>query len=490
MLFSSFIFIFIFLPSTLFIFYALKYFNYKQSAKIILIAASFTFYGYFKIDYLPILISSIIINYYLAKEVYINKFVMGGGRYNKILLILGLIFNIGLLIAFKYTDFLLDNFNAFSQLINLNFDIPLPHILLPLALSFITFQQISFLLDCYNAKNKNDVSVDFIDYCLFVSFFPQLIAGPIVYHKEMMPQFSAILKDKNLIIYENIAKGIFIFSIGLFKKVCIADSLAKWVNSGFSIVESGFELDFIHSWATSLGYTFQLYFDFSGYCDMAIGLALLFSIKLPINFYSPYKSENITDFWRKWHITLGRFFKQYLYIPLGGNRISTAITLRNLFIVAFISGVWHGAGFGFIIWGILHGFALVIHRIYRNIFNNVPNNAVYKALCVFITFNFVNIAWIFFRSENLNGAFILLKGMFSTPKVNEVIYSLYHIDVIGNIFFIAISFIIVFNFKNSIELLNSFKQSILSSLLAAIMIYISILTINASTEVRFLYFNF
>ncbi len=487
MLFSSFTFIFIFLPSVLFLFYIVRNLNYKQSAKIILIIASFIFYGYFKIDYVLILLSSIIINYFLIKEIYTNKFIIGmDNRYNKIYLLLGLIFNIGLLVSFKYVDFLLENFNIFAKLTNLDFDIPLPHILLPLALSFITFQQISFLIDCYNAKDKNEISINFIDYCLFVSFFPQLIAGPIVYHKEMMPQFHTMLNN-NSMIYKNIAKGIFIFSIGLFKKVCIADSLSKWVNSGFDIVESGFELTFIHSWTTSLGYTFQLYFDFSGYCDMAIGLALLFSIKLPINFNSPYKATNIADFWRRWHITLGRFLKQYLYIPLGGNKINNIITLRNLFVVAFISGIWHGAGFGFIIWGILHGFALVTHRIYRNIFKNTPNSIVYKMLCIFITFNFVNISWIFFRSENISGALLLLKGMFNISNINN---SLNNTDITINIVFITISSFIVFTFKNSINLLSNFKPNAKFLIASFIMIYVSVIVLGINKTTRFLYFNF
>ncbi|MCW1729763.1 hypothetical protein OLX76_08915 [Campylobacter jejuni] len=263
----------------------------------------------------------------------------------------------------------MENFNLFSKLAHLDFNIPLPHILLPLGISFFTFQQIAFLVDCYKKSNIEDLlenkKVDFIDYCLFISFFPQLIAGPIVHHKEMMPQFHSLLnKEKALIDWKLIAKGLFIFSIGLFKKVYIADSFASWANAGFTVVQNGNFLNIFEAWATSLSYTFQLYFDFSGYCDMAIGLALFFGIALPVNFNSPYKALNIADFWRKWHITLGRFLKDYLYIPLGGNRFGKFINLRNLFIVAFLSGVWHGAGWGFVIWGILHAIAMISHRIY------------------------------------------------------------------------------------------------------------------------------
>ena len=401
------------------------------------------------------------------------------------------------------------NFNLFSDLIHLNFNIPLPHILLPLALSFVTFQQIAFLCDCYNAKNKDDISIDFIDYALFILFFPQLIAGPIVHHREMMPQFSKILKNKSLIAYEYMAKGLFIFSIGLFKKVCIADSFAKWADTGFGVVESGYSLNTIESWATSLSYTFQLYFDFSGYCDMAIGLGLLFGIMLPANFNSPYKALNITDFWRRWHITLGRFLKNYLYIPLGGNKnnkyrndkncmfINKILTLRNLFIVAFISGIWHGAGYGFVIWGILHGIAMITHRTYRFILESKNltkakflQSRFYKLLCLFITFNFVNIAWIFFRSENVGGAIRLLEGMINPLDTNQITKAINNINMIGNMTFIIVAFIIVFAFKNSIDLINDFKPKLKILIASSMMFYISIFTISMSKITKFLYFNF
>ena len=464
--------------------------------------------------------------------------------------IVGIIFNLSLLGFFKYTDFLLENFNAFFKLTHFDFDIPLPHILLPLALSFVTFQQIAFLFDCYKrAKGElsENLNMDFIDYALFISFFPQLIAGPIVHHREMMPQFAALgsansprsdifchteplgevskkktindsqiakidsslhasrcaLKNDNKVInYEFLAKGIFIFSIGLFKKVFIADSFAKWANAGFSVVEKGEFLNIVESWATSLSYTFQLYFDFSGYCDMAIGLALMFGIILPLNFDSPYKSTNIAEFWRRWHITLGRFFKECLYIPLGGNRVGKIVNLRNLFIVAFLSGVWHGAGFGFIIWGILHGVAMVIQRIYGWILESftkpiAPRHTersevskkhnkrfvdsslhasrfaqndnklhftqtrFYKILCWLITFNFINIAWIFFRSENLSGALNLIKGMFGGANVEiphkwSKIFSTLQGGTNEIIIWIVCAFIVCLALKNSVEMLNNF----------------------------------
>lgn len=274
MIFSSYEFIFIFLPITLIIFYVLKKTNHINLAKIFLVLASLFFYAFWKVEYVFILLFSMFVNYNFANLLLKNTNLRGG------VLWLGVIFNITLLGFFKYSDFLLENFNTFSKLANLNFNIPLPHILLPLAISFFTFQQIAFLVDCYkkdnieDLKDKNGYKINIIDYSLFITFFPQLIAGPIVHHKEMMPQFHTLLTDKTSINWENMAKGLFIFSIGFFKKIYIADSFAKWANAGFTIVENDGFLNIIAAWFVSFSYTFQLYFDFSGYCDMAIGLGL------------------------------------------------------------------------------------------------------------------------------------------------------------------------------------------------------------------------
>ncbi len=233
---------------------------------------------------------------------------MGGAKSNKnrfskkTILTFGIIANLSLLGYFKYMDFFIENFN-----LAFNTQADLLHLALPLAISFFTFQQISYLVDSYRQETKE---YDFLNYALFVTFFPQLIAGPIVHHKEMMPQFAKI--RNKVINYQNISIGIFIFSIGLFKKVVIADTFAVWATAGFDTAST---LNLFEAWATSLSYTFQLYFDFSGYTDMAIGLAFLFNIKLPINFNSPYKATNIQDFWRRWHMTLSRFLKDYSISP-------------------------------------------------------------------------------------------------------------------------------------------------------------------------------
>ncbi len=500
MVFSSYEFIFIFLPITLIIFYILKACNYLSLAKFFLVCSSLFFYAFWKFEYLFILLSSMLVNFFLA-----NAILKKENQTKQILFFLGIAFNLLLLGFFKYTDFLLENFNTFSQIIKLDFNIPLPHILLPLAISFFTFQQIAFLVDCYKRKNiedlkvKNLYKIDLLDYSLFITFFPQLIAGPIVHHKEMMPQFHILSKEKSLINWEYVAKGLFIFSIGLFKKVFIADSFAVWANAGFKLAENGGVLNIFEAWGASLAYTFQLYFDFSGYCDMAIGLGLFFGVILPINFNSPYKALNIADFWRRWHITLGKFLRDYLYIPLGGNRVGRIVNLRNLFLVALLSGIWHGAGWGFIIWGILHATAMVIHRIYSFWSNGKKflNSKIYKIFAWFITFNFINIAWVFFRSENLSGAISILKAMFGITWVELPIK--WHLTrallerIQGSnetLFFTIIAFILCLYCNNSIQMLNNFKPNIKNSIITMLLLYIAILTLVSVPYTEFIYFNF
>lgn len=531
MVFSSFTFLFGFLPLMLCVFYVLRYFKQDLFAKISLVFGSLFFYGFWNPSYLFLLLGSIGVNFLIGKQILVR----GGGQNNpylesspfvknpKVYLVLGILFNLSLLGFFKYADFFLENFNLFAQLLKLDLNIPLPHILLPLAISFFTFQQIAFLVDCYRKIDISDLQeeskeLNFLDYCLFVCFFPQLIAGPIVHHKEMMPQFHLLfLKAMDSKVWENLAKGLFIFSIGFFKKVFIADSFAKWANAGFKVVENGGILNIFESWATSLSYTFQLYFDFSGYCDMAIGLGLFFGIMLPINFNSPYKSLNISEFWRRWHITLGRFLKDYLYIPLGGNRnakycsfkhydfINKILTLRNLFLVAILSGIWHGAGWGFIIWGVLHGSAMCAHRIYGFTLERFQlqkksflQSRIYKVFCWILTFNFLNITWIFFRSENVQGAIQLLKGMFGITWV-ELPYHFYSrmkstLEQIGGanttIFFIILALVVCLRVGNSVKRLEEFKPNLYNTILASIFFYFSLFTLASTPYTEFIYFNF
>ncbi len=386
MLFNSYEFIFLFLPIVFVGYFLLLSKRLIVASKAWLVAGSLFFYSYWNLLYLPLILLSIFVNYAIGIRLVRTS-------NSKATLIAGIAFNLALLGYFKYTNFFLTNFNTIfdSQL-------PLPAIALPLAISFFTFQQIAFLVDSYRGECKE---YDLLSYMLFVTFFPQLIAGPIVHHQEIMPQFSN--KQNFIRNYKNIATGILLFSIGLFKKTVIADGLAPIANIGFDEAPI---LNFFEAWATSLSYTLQLYFDFSGYTDMAIGAALLFNIKLPTNFNSPYKASNIQEFWRRWHITLSRFLKDYLYVPLGGNRVGRFRGYLNLLSVFILGGLWHGASWMFVIWGALHGIATIIHRIYNHL-----GFKMYGWLAWLITFNFINVAWIFFRAKELEDALKVLRGM-------------------------------------------------------------------------------
>jgi len=460
MLFNSYEFIFIFLPITFFIYFYLNSKRFTEASKGFLVFSSLFFYSWWNIAYLPIILASMLFNYIVGN--YLSR------NHNKKFLTFGVIFNISLLGYFKYTDFFIENFNlVFST------DMELLHLALPLAISFFTFQQISYLVDSYRGETKE---YNFLNYALFVTFFPQLIAGPIVHHKEMMPQF---IKSKNKIInYKNISLGLFIFSIGLFKKVVIADSFAIWATSGF---DGSANLNLFEAWATSLSYTFQLYFDFTGYTDMAIGLALLFNIKLPINFNNPYKATNIQDFWRRWHITLSRFLKDYIYIPLGGNRKGEFRTYSNLFATFLIAGIWHGAGWTFIFWGFLHGMTLVIHRAWSKL--RFKMNIV---LAWFITFNFINISWIFFRAKEWDDAIRVLQGMFSLQELS--IYQEYINNESIDFIYLILSILLLLSSRISSYNLVSNKINIYNTIITALMFTISILSIHRISE--FLYFNF
>ena len=483
MLFNSYEFLFLFLPITLFIFFYLSSRRFIKLRQFFLVVSSLFFYGWWKPIYLPILIVSILINFYIGKNLLIEdkKFP------KKLFLIAGLFFNILLLGYFKYTNFFIENLNF---IFGSNLD--LLKITLPLAISFFTFQQIAYLIDCYQMKTKD---YDLLNYFVFVSFFPQLIAGPIVHHKEMMPQFS---NTNNQININNIVLGIFIFAIGLFKKVVLADKFAVWSNAGF---ENSSLLTFFEAWGSSISFTFQLYFDFSGYTDMAIGIALLFNIMLPLNFNSPYKAKNIQEFWKKWHITLSRFLKDYIYIPLGGNRKGVNSTYRNLMATFIIGGFWHGAEWNFIFWGFLHGFAIIIYRAWAKL-----GIQINKYLAWLITFNFINITWIFFRAKDLNDAIRILRGMIGFEGIklpyflskNFTILNDYGVqsgDFLSNIdgnyntiYWILIGFIIVLIFENSNKLLLKFKLTLNSAIFIFILYISSLLHLNEFSE--FLYFNF
>jgi alginate O-acetyltransferase complex protein AlgI len=403
------------------------------------------------------------------------------------LLIIGVASNVLLLGYFKYADFFILNINF-----ALTSKFPLLDIGLPLGISFFTFTQIAYLVDSYRGNVKE---YDFLNYALFVTFFPHLLAGPIIHHKEMMPQFSNY-RNKS-IHYTNISNGLFLFSIGLFKKVIIADPLGVWATNGFDHIQA---LSFIEAWATSLSYTFQLYYDFSAYTDMAIGGALFFNIKLPINFNSPYRATNIQDFWRRWHITLSRFLRDYVYIPLGGNRKGGALTGANLMATFVIGGIWHGAGWTFIFWGFLHGVAIVIHRIWRQ-FNFELN----QVIAWILTFNFVNLGWIFFRAREWKDAIKVLKGMFGFEgivlphKIESLLGGLSlqgvrfgdPLVVIGatNMIYIqlAMALGIALMLKSS-QFSLKLRTSFIGMMFSAVIFFVALTYMGGASE--FLYFNF
>ena len=468
MLFNSYAFIFAFLPITFYIYFYLNHKRLTEASKSFLVFSSLFFYSWWNIAYLPIILSSMLFNYIIGNT--LNKSKKDRARFSKkSLLVFGIVANLTLLGYFKYSDFFIENFNLiFSS------DAQLLHLALPLAISFFTFQQISYLVDSYKEETKE---YDFLNYALFVTFFPQLIAGPIVHHKEMMPQFA---KTKNKIRnHRNIAIGLFIFSIGLFKKVVIADTFAVWATDGFDVATT---LNLVEAWTTSLSYTFQLYFDFSGYTDMAIGAALLFNIKLPINFNSPYKATSIQDFWRRWHMTLSRFLKEYIYIPLGGNRKGEFRTYNNLLATFIIGGIWHGAGWTFVFWGFLHGIALVINRVWSKL-----GFRLWSWFAWLLTFNFVNIAWVFFRAKEWDDAVRVLTAMFNFSHLDL------NIDPL-QISYITLFLTIIF-FKNSneiskIKFSKTIRLAITAFLFTVSILQLTNIMVQADKVSEFLYFNF
>jgi len=485
MLFNSYEYIFFFLPITFFIYFFLLNKRLVTGAKGFLVFASLFFYSWWNPIYLPIILVSMLFNYMIGE-------ILGRDGENKRvnrkwILTFGVLSNIALLGYFKYADFFIENFNYIS-----GENVGLYHLALPLGISFFTFQQISYLVDSYR---KETAEYDFLNYALFVTFFPQLIAGPIVHHKEMMPQFASkwnLVKN-----YRNIATGLFIFSMGLFKKVVIADAFAVWATSGFDHAAT---LNMLEAWATSLSYTFQLYFDFSGYTDMAIGAALLFNIKIPQNFDSPYKAKDIQDFWRRWHITLSRFLRDYIYIPLGGNRASEPRIYTNLMITFILGGLWHGAGWTFVFWGFLHGLALVVHRIWKKL--GFTMNSI---LAWFITFNFINIGWVFFRAKEWDDAIKVLKGMFFGEFMlpDKYVTQLSFLNEFGvtfgrvfeqingkdkTVYFLVGGFIFINWFKNSSFFTSNFKPTKYYMLLFITTSLYAVLNIHKLSE--FLYFNF
>ncbi len=412
MLFNSYPFIFIFLPLVTFIFFQIsRYSNIFASAW--LVSASLFFYGWWNPNYLILLLSSIIVNYSLG--VWLIRVLRNSGKCtkSKSILIIGLVFDLSLLGYYKYTNFFINNLNVLTGL-----DWKVNNIILPLGISFFTFTQIAFLVDAYRGEVKG---YNFIHYLLFITYFPHLIAGPIIHHKEMIPQFENSNTYK--FNYQNLAVGLTVFFMGLFKKTVLADGIAPHAVVVYSIADSGQILTFLEAWLGAFCYAFQLYFDFSGYSDMAIGCSLFLGIRLPLNFHSPYKSVNIIEFWRRWHMTLSQFLRDYLYIPLGGNRYGIIWQYVNLLITMTLGGVWHGAGWNYLLWGVLHGMFLTVNHLWQNIRISMGHDlkhstAIGRLLgCILTVFAFV-FSLALFRTKDLNSAEIMVEGMLALNGVS------------------------------------------------------------------------
>ena len=404
MLFNSLEFVFGFVPITFLGFFLAGRIFGPRYAIGWLVLASLVFYGWFHLSYLLLLLFSLAFNYSAGWWLGESQQTEGTQR-RRLVLSASIGVNLALIGYFKYMNFFVD---TVSTVLGKSWSVG--EVLLPIGISFFTFQQIAYLVDRYQEPTRNP---DFLDYSLFISFFPQLVAGPIVHHKDVLPQF----RDERIFRFNSAVffSGLTVFFLGLFKKVVLADQFAVYADRGFNAAADGTVLTFFEAWGASLSYTFQLYFDFSGYSDMALGLAGMVGIQLPLNFFSPYKATSIIDFWRRWHMTLSRFLRDYLYIPLGGNRHGPLERYRNLFITMLLGGLWHGAGWTFVLWGALHGLYLIANHAWIALMSLLPGRGpsgpLYDAFGWCLTFAAVVIGWVFFRAADLPSALLLLEGM-------------------------------------------------------------------------------
>lgn len=463
-------------------------------AKVWLVVMSLWFYGSFRQEYLLILMGSAVFNYAVVCGMLKAK--TGKRNLEKGILALGITGNLGLLAYFKYVNFFIDNVNDV-----IGGELPLLHVILPIGISFITFQQISFLVDYYRGEIKN---CGFLDYMLYITYFPKLVEGPIVTYAEMLPRFQQIGKEH--FHTERFMKGLCLFIFGMLKKVILADTFGGAVNYGYS------NLDIMHgsdAVLLILFYTLQLYFDFSGYCDMAMGVSRMFGIDLALNFNSPYKARNIVDFWKRWHITLNRFFTKYVYIPLGGNRRGPLKMYRNLVIVFLLSGLWHGAGWNFLLWGILHGLLYVLTRIWqRSRQERTTARKGMGAAGTVLTFLYVSVAWVYFRADSVaqgsellrlavSGDFVRvnrnLAGYFNREEFWYVLKVL-RLDgwEFGHYILMfamtAFSLLLVFFGRNSVQAAERMKPKVWSAAVMAGLFLWCVLTFSNISN--FLYFNF
>ncbi len=511
MLFNSYTFIFIFLPTALISFYILTNFTRNTFRVDFLIIISLLFYSWWNINYLFLLIFSIILNFLIGNYLIQNS--------NKLKLFFGIFTNLLILGYYKYTNFFIENINVIFDKNHI-----IETIILPLGISYFTFQQITYLVDCYLGKVSDQ---NLRRYFLYVCFFPQIVTGPIVRYGFLMPQIKNKISKNFDINHLNV--GITTFAVGLFKKVVLADNLALYVNPYFSSVESGIPLNFFDAWVGAIGYAFQIYFDFSGYTDMALGIALMFGFILPINFFSPFKAKNISEFWICWHITLSNLVRNYLYFPLSiyFSRLSGIKNfgfakefLLSLMVPTLISfaliGLWHGAGWNFILFGVINGFYIIIFNLWKNLKNyhlKDQKNNFKDFFAQLITFLSVVLALIVFRSNSIESSLEYFKAIFGFGKLDLI--DLFQVGLFASqpyhgIFWLIISFIIIFLFPNTQEFLfrnikNEFnnenllrkrksfinikwKPNVLWSIFTVLILITSILFLNRESE--FIYLQF
>ncbi len=499
MLFNSYEFLLIYLPLTVGGFFALSAARYFRSAATWLALASIVFYGYWSPSHVALLLASITTNFLAARSILYCRTTRNVMLPLRILTI-AVVANLGVLGYFKYANFFVDSINFMAHA-----NLTLAHIVLPIGISFFTFTQIAFLVDVYQGKVQES---RFIPYVLFVTYFPHLIAGPVLHHAEMMPQFT---RDETYCFrLDNVLIGAAFFMMGLFKKVILADGIQPYVGPVFE-ADPSHSLGMLEAWGGVLAYTLQIYFDFSGYSDMAIGLAKICNVDLPINFNSPYKAVSITDFWRRWHMTLSRFLRDYLYIPLGGNRRGAVSRYTNLIVTMLLGGLWHGAGWTFVIWGGLHGFYLVVNHGWQALRARFPGRhpkrttVLGTALAVVTTFLSVVIAWVFFRATSLDAALRILDAMFQFRGMTEGWGRIERLAAFGEArqwgWIVALLFVawalpnsqtIITGLHEAIRMASERRGKWASFALGAIAVLVGVLAIiNGSRGVsEFIYFNF
>lgn len=424
------------------------------------VIASLFFYSWWNPIYLPLILGSMIFNFYIGQSL--------GRKSTKKMLTFGIVGNVTLLGYFKYTDFFIENFNW-----ALNKDVELLHLALPLAISYFTFQQIAFLVDSYRGETKE---YNFLNYALFITFFPQLLMGPIIHHKDIIPQFQT--KWKSFIKWENVALGLFIFAIGLSKKTLIGDPLTDYAQYAFNNAQ---KLSMIEAWYASVSYVLSYYFDLSGYADMAIGVGKMFNINIPKNFNSPYKARNFADYWKRWHITLSKFLGDYIYKSLGGNKTIIWIVYLNIMITFFVSGFWHGAGWNFVVWGLLNGIFVVMAHMMKK-----ANLQMNYYLAWFLMFFGLIITRILFVANDFGDALYVTTTLFdiSNLRFNDLFY----VDLYLQSFYIILALFLALGCKNSMEISENFKPNFKYIFYTIILLTASLFTFSDAKE--FLYFQF